>query len=85
MNAEREPLVIRAAVVAAVTAVLHVLVILGALPIDPEAEAAIAGAVDLVGLAIVVAWSRGKVTPIADPVIPGATVIPDGDGEHRAE
>ncbi|WGH21372.1 membrane protein [Arthrobacter phage Emotion] len=66
----REPLVIRGAIVAAVTALIHVLVVLGALPIDESAETAIAGAVDLIGTAVLVAWTRGKVTPVAAPVIP---------------
>jgi hypothetical protein len=63
----REPLIVRAAIVAAVTALLHVLVVVGALPIAPDAETAIAGAIDLVGTAILVFWSRGAVTPVADP------------------
>lgn len=67
---EREPLVIRAAIVAAVTALIHVLVVFGVLPIDPEAEAAVAGAVDLIGTAVLVVWTRGKVTPVADPRLP---------------
>lgn len=64
---KREPLVIRSAVTAAATAVLHVLVIAGALPIDEATENAVAGALDLVGLAVVVVWSRGKVTPVDAP------------------
>ncbi|MCG8926662.1 hypothetical protein [Lentzea sp. CC55] len=59
----REPLVIRGAIVAAITGLLHTLVVLGVLPIDPEAEAAIAGAVDLLGTAVLVIWARGAVTP----------------------
>lgn len=65
----REPLAIRAAIVAAIAAVLHALVVLGVLPIDPDAEAAIAGAVDLVGLAVVVAWTRPKITPVEAPAL----------------
>lgn len=76
----REPLAIRAAITAAATAVLHVLVVLGALPIDADAEAAIATAVDLVGFAVLVVWTRGKVTPTADPKLD----VPAGTGEHRA-
>ena len=63
----REPLVIRAALVAAVTALLHVAVILGVLPIDPDAEGALALSLDLIGTAVLVVWTRGKVTPVADP------------------
>lgn len=70
----REPLAIRAAIVAALTAVLHVLVILGVFPIDAEAESAIGLAVDLIGTAVLVVWTRGKVTPVAAPNLP----------EHRA-
>ena len=65
----REPLVVRTAIVAAVTAVLHVLVVLGVLPFDEAQEQAVAGAVDLVGTAVAVVWSRKAVTPVADPVL----------------
>ncbi|UIW13276.1 membrane protein [Arthrobacter phage Crewmate] len=70
----REPLVIRGAIVAAVTALIHVLIVLGVLPITPDAEHAIAGAVDLIGTAVLVVWTRGKVTPVDAPNLP----------EHRA-
>jgi hypothetical protein len=83
MNLSREPLAIRSAVVAAVTAVLHVLVLLGVLPIDETQEAAIAGAVDLVGLAVAVVWSRGAVTPVADPSL--ATAEDEYVARHAAE
>ena len=65
--ADREPLAIRGAVVAAVTAGLHLLVILGVLPLDAGQEQAAAMVVDLVGTAVLVVWTRGKVTPVADP------------------
>lgn len=71
---EREPLLIRGAIVAAVTAILHVFVILGVLPISTDAEHAIALAIDLIGTAVLVVWTRGKVTPVAAPNLP----------EHRA-
>lgn len=64
----REPLVIRAAVVAAITGLLHMLVVLGVLPLDVDMEAAVAGAVDLLGTAVLVVWTRGAVTPVKDPV-----------------
>lgn len=87
MNFTREPLAIRAAIVAAVTALLHVLVVLGALPIDVDAEAAVAGAVDLLGTAVLVVWTRGKVTPVDAPALTEAqaerTDITDGP-KHRA-
>lgn len=68
--AAREPLVIRGAIVAAVTALVHLLVVLGALQLAPEAETAVAGFVDLLGTAVLVVWTRGKVTPVADPKAP---------------
>lgn len=87
LNAAREPLAIRAAIVAAVTAILHVLIVLGVLPIDATAEHAIAGAVDLVGTAVLVAWTRGKVTPVEAPVLTPsqaeAVTITDGP-KHAA-
>ncbi|WP_394615872.1 hypothetical protein JNUCC0626_40080 [Lentzea sp. JNUCC 0626] len=58
-----KPLIIRAAIVTAVTALLHVLVVVGALPLDVEAERAIADAVDLVGTAVLVVWTRGSAAP----------------------
>lgn len=75
----REPLAIRGAIVAAVTALLHVLIVVGALPIDADAEHAIAGAVDLLGTAVLVVWTRGKVTPIDAPNLPDhrATKVED--------
>lgn len=70
----REPLLIRGAIVAAVTALLHVLIVLGVLRIDEAAEHAIAGAVDLLGTAVLVVWTRGAVTPVAEPQLPTSTV-----------
>lgn len=79
---KREPLVIRAAIVAAVTGLLHLGVVLGLLPIDAEAETAAALAVDLVGTAVLVVWTRGAVTPVEDPRgIPEAVVeyVPESE------
>ena len=70
----REPLLIRGAIVAAVTALLHVLIVLGALPITPDAEHAVAGAIDLLGTAVLVVWTRGKVTPVDAPKLPTDTI-----------
>lgn len=85
---EREPLIIRGAIVAAVTALLHVLVVLDVTPLAEAAETAVAVAIDLIGTAVLVVWTRGKVTPVADPRIPNASIVPhrvpDGNGEHRA-
>lgn len=85
----REPLVIRGAIVAAITALIHVLIVTGVIHVAPDAETAIAGAVDLIGTAVLVIWTRGKVTPVDAPNIPvpsapSVPVVPDGDGDHRA-
>lgn len=71
----REPLVIRGAIVAAITAAIHVAVVLGILHIDADAETAIGTAIDLAGTAILVVWARQAVTPVADPVLPVGTVV----------
>lgn len=70
----REPLAIRGALVAATTAVLHACVVLGVVPLTPEGETSIAVAIDLVGMAILVVWTRGKVTPVAAPVLPESSL-----------
>jgi hypothetical protein len=87
VNASREPLIIRGAIVAAVTALLHVLIVLGALPIDVDAEHAVAGAIDLIGTAVLVVWTRGKVTPVAEPALPTSTVraLADSAPRHLAD
>lgn len=66
----REPLAIRAAITAAVTALVHVAVVFGLLDLTVAQEALIGGAIDAVGLAVLTVWARGAVTPVADPRIP---------------
>lgn len=91
MDAKREPLAIRGAVVAAVTAVLHLLVIAGVLPLSAEVEGQAALVIDLLGTAVLVAWTRGHVTPSADPrddqgrpLTPDVDSTPDSyTGRHR--
>lgn len=65
--AKRNPVAVRAAIVAAATAVLHVAVVFGLL--DNAHAAALVDAVgplvDLVGLVVLVAWARAGVTPNA--------------------
>jgi hypothetical protein len=87
MNPSREPLLIRGAIVAAVTALLHVLIVLGALPIDVDAEHAVAGAIDLLGTAVLVVWTRGKVTPVAEPKLSTDTAqaLADSTPRHLAK
>lgn len=63
MKISNEPLVLRTAIVAAVTAVIHALVVLGILHLTPEQEGAIGTAIDLAGAAVAVVWARAGVTP----------------------
>lgn len=80
----REPLAIRAAIVAAVTAVVHVAVVMGWLGITEAQETTIAGAVDMIGTVVLVVWSRGAVTPTADPRNDaGDPLVSAYTGEHR--
>lgn len=72
---EREPLVIRAAVTTAVTAVVHVAVVVGLLNLDQGAETAIGAAVDAVGLVVLLLWARPSVTANAKVI---ARVTNDG-------
>lgn len=67
MTAEREPLVVRGAVVLAAEALLAVAVTLGWWPLSEGQQASVAAAIGAIGTAVVVVWSRGKVTPVADP------------------
>lgn len=86
-KAQSEPIIIRGAIVAVVTAAIHTGVVLGLLPIDEEAETAIAGLVDLAGTAVLVVWSRGAVTPVAkdDPTLDLEDDLDDPDGpKHLA-
>lgn len=63
---KREPLVNRASVVAAVTAVVGLLVAFG-VPISAEEKAAVIGLVAVVAPIVVAAITRHKVTPTDDP------------------
>lgn len=62
----REPLAVRAAVVAAISSVLS---LAGAFGVGwtGEQTAAVMACVNAVSIAVVVVWSRGAVTPVADP------------------
>lgn len=80
-TARREPLVIRGAVVALATAVLHLLVIGGWAPISPDVEGQAALVIDLAGTAVLVLWTRGRVTPVDDPRDEsGDPLVPAGEG-----
>lgn len=62
----REPLVIRGAIVAAVVALLQVGIAFGA-PITVDQFAALSVAINMLATAVVVIWSRGTITPVSDP------------------
>ena len=62
----REPLAIRAAVVAALAAAVNLAVAFG-LPWSVDQVAAALGFVNVASIAVVVVWSRGAITPVADP------------------
>lgn len=91
MTPSREPLAIRGAIVAAVTAILHLAVMSGALPIAPDVEGQAALVLDLIGTAVLVVWTRGAVTPVDDPrdtqgrpLTPDVEPTPGGYvGRHR--
>lgn len=76
MNLSREPLAIRAAITVAVTAVLHMLVVLGFIGIDADQEASVAAAVDMVGALVLTIWGRSAVSP-ASEVMPEHAEEPD--------
>lgn len=68
----REPLAIRAAVVAVLNAVIGVLVAFG-VDLTDEQTTALLTLVSVASILAVVLWSRGKVTPTADPQVPAIT------------
>jgi hypothetical protein len=62
----REPLAIRAAIVAAVAALINVAVAFG-WDATTEQLGAVNAAVGVVSALVVVLWTRGAVTPVDDP------------------
>lgn len=77
----REPLAIRAAVVAAIAALINVAVAFG-WNLSVDQVGALNAAVGLVATAGVVVWSRGAVTPVADPrAADGAPLVPEATGD----
>lgn len=63
----REPLAIAGCVVAFLQGLLTTVVLMGWWKLTPEQAAAWLGLIALGGTSVVVIWSRGKVTPVADP------------------
>jgi hypothetical protein len=73
----REPLAIRAAVVAALAALVNLAVAFG-WDLTVDQVAALNTAVGLVASAVIVVWSRGAVTPLSDPRDDdGVPLVPD--------
>jgi hypothetical protein len=70
MTITREPLAVRGAVVAAIVAAVHLAVAFGWSLTGPQ-EAALLAFVDVASIAAVVVWTRGRVTPVADPRLEG--------------
>lgn len=78
MELERNPLIVRGVIVAAAVAALHLAIILGWLDLTAEAEGQAALVIDLIGTAVLVVWTRGTVTPTADPRNDeGVPLVPD--------
>jgi len=61
--ADRNPVVVRGAITAAATAIVHVLVVLALVP--ARVEDPISTAVDAIGLVVLLLWARAGVTPNA--------------------
>lgn len=64
-GATREPILIRAAIIGAVTSILDLLYLI--VPVRDDVRAAISVALNAVAFAVMVVWSRGAVTPLSDP------------------
>lgn len=60
---KNEPLVVRAAVMAALGGILHALVLVGVVPLEPEAEQGLLSALDGALGFILVLWARQHVSP----------------------
>lgn len=63
----REPLAVAGAVVTLLQAALTTIVLMGWWELSAEQAAAWTGLIALAGTTAVVVWTRGKVTPVADP------------------
>lgn len=64
-----EPVAVRTAAVAVVAAVVHLLVLLKVIDLDPAAETSIVTTVDLIAGLVIILLVRPKVTPVAHPVL----------------
>lgn len=75
MNTAREPLAIRAAVVAAIVAILDALIAFNALTVTSDQKGYLVGAINLTSIAVLAVWTRGAVTPNGS-----VAAIDKGDG-----
>lgn len=62
----REPLAVRGAVVAVLSAGVQLLLVFG-VDLSTEQVTALLSFINVLSIAVVVVWSRGKVTPVDDP------------------
>jgi len=62
----REPLAVRGAVIAVVSAGVQMLVAFG-VPLTGEQEGALLAFVNVASILAVIVWTRGAVTPVTDP------------------
>lgn len=71
-----EPLVVRTLLTALVTGLVHVAVLQGWLTVESVPPEAVAALVDALGVTIAALWSRGAVTPVANPVLQTTITTP---------
>jgi hypothetical protein len=81
VNDTREPLVVRAAVVAFLDAIVHLVVLFG-VDLTAEQVAGVSGVLNLGSILAVVLLTRGKVTPVDDPRLGGPSGSVDYDPRH---
>lgn len=76
MNAAREPLAIRAAIVG----VVNLLIVFGVVHFtNAQVDALVIGLDAVLSLAATVLWVRPAVTPVNDPHVPGHVVVSGED------
>lgn len=76
MNISREPLAVRGVVVFAIMSLVSLAVLFG-VNITNEQMAGIEVALNAVSMAVLVIWTRGKVTPVDDPMsVDGTSLVP---------
>jgi hypothetical protein len=71
----REPLLIRAVIVGFLQLLLTAVVLQGLLALTAEQTAAWSAVIAGGGTAVLVVWTRGKVTPVDDPLSADGTTL----------